>query len=754
MMSPAAAPTAGGSISPSNPKARLHSGEIQRSINHTEKLLEDIWKLDDYSIGDFLATMLNHSEHLSALSWKVLSLWLGGHTKQGTRPAEIVDAMYCQQFSYTHVDRQVCMASFNSLYVPEQLALARSVGATSFLPPVVDTLTRSQLKVLYNAREGIEEWAARLVLWFINCEATELEQSLEPAEAPTWSQIEDFLLEKEWPTMKSKAPIIWKSIGRQNTQMERSASNSSSSSESSGDSEPNGLSPVERAKNKAMEQAEMHRDLTVDTLYNAIDEEHRAKIGTATILRILTKHVDSLKSLWKAVELLFQDPDFCAVLCLCLRKTRVLSMGTSGINEAVVSGASDVLDDLCQQAGMEPEWFDFLLMLVKGDQLTVDRLRKAINYLDQEESIYHSKSWAIPLIQPWHMGWAYRKSIFQIHWFELTGKDTLGFRRAVGILGRNPNPANYYPTEDAVVTVFETMVLSAARVLLRQEHGMIECTATNSKGFQLLEELECYFDPDGPLCNMEYLSSLACKIYNNYMTTKAYHSALSDLSTPAQPSAVDIQQVLRSKMEKQLQDSKISAPTLATTSDQATNALEFIEFTAAMQEGNTGRLYKVIDTLVFAFWGSKSTNYGSELLEMACNMHYEYPKALKQAIMNNYLVNPSGLPGKWQARDFLQEHFNKDIKTIYNKKGTGFDDRSMWESISLNIPGFSLVKDLFLKVFHLAETGKRRTLAQQHQDMNVLAAHFEQENFFQFVPGQSQPYQALDIIAAGHTQLD
>ncbi|EUC59841.1 hypothetical protein RSOL_325590, partial [Rhizoctonia solani AG-3 Rhs1AP] len=298
-----------------------------------------------------------------------------------------------------------------------------------------------------------------------------------------------------------------------------------------------------------------HRDLTVDTLYNAIDEEHRAKIGTATILRILTKHVDSLKSLRKAVELLFQDPDFCAVLRLRLRKTRVLSMGTSGINEAVVSGASDVLDDLFE-----------------GNQLMVDCLRKAINYLDQEESIYHSKSWAIPLIQPWHMGWAYLKSIFQIHWFELTGKDTLGFRRAVGILGRNPNPADYYPAEDAVVTVFETMVLSAARVLLRQEHGTIERTATNSKGFQLLEELERYFDPDGPLCNMEYLSSLARKIYNNYMTTKAYHSALSDLSTPAQPSAVDIRQVLRSKMEKQLQDSKISAPTLATTSDQATSS--------------------------------------------------------------------------------------------------------------------------------------------------------------------------------------
>lgn len=69
------------------------------------------------------------------------------------------------------------------------------------------------------------------------------------------------------------------------------------------------------------------------------------------------------------------------------------------------------------------------------------------------------------MIQPWHMGWAYLKALVQTHWFEPTGKDTLGLRRAVRVLGRNLNAekGEYYPTENAVVTVFETMVLSAAR---------------------------------------------------------------------------------------------------------------------------------------------------------------------------------------------------------------------------------------------------------------------------------------------------
>ncbi|EUC54413.1 hypothetical protein RSOL_047140 [Rhizoctonia solani AG-3 Rhs1AP] len=500
------------------------------------------------------------------------------------------------------------------------------------------------------------------------------------------------------------------------------------------------------------------RNLTVEALYKEIDGEHRAKIGTATIMRILVKHIGGLHSLRKLVEQLYKDPTICALRRLWLRKTRVLSYGTSGINEALVEGASDVLDDLCEQSGMDPEWFEILLILVGSDQLTVDRIRKAINHLDQEESIYHSKSWAVPLIQPWHMGWAYLKSIFRIHWFEATGKSTLGFRRSSGVLGRNPNPEDYYSAEDAVVTVFETMVLSAARYVLL-----------------LLSILERYFNPDGPLCDMQYFSSLARRIYDEYMTTDAYHSALSD-PTSTEPSAADIKHILKLEMQKIRQNldksegflagsrhtgSTEDAPTLL-TGDQALangklfmrDTLEFIEFTSAMEEGDTGRLFKVMDTILFSFWGSKSTNYGSELLEMVCKMLYEYPAPLKEAILNNYLVNPLGLPGKWQAGDFLQEHFNKDIKRIFDHKSAGFDDKFMRESISLNIPGFSQAKDQLLEILHLARTGKRRTDAKKHQDINVLGAHFEDEHLFDFTPGRTQPYQAVDMVATGKTRME
>lgn len=129
-------------------------------------------------------------------------------------------------------------------------------------------------------------------------------------------------------------------------------------------------------------EARLRQNLTLDELYNNIDKDHRAKVGTATIMRILTKNIPSIASLQQPVEKLFLDPEYCAQHRLRLRKTRIHPMGTSGINEATTEGVSAVLDDLVQQTGMKPDWFNDLLILVGGDQLSIDRIRKAVYYLE------------------------------------------------------------------------------------------------------------------------------------------------------------------------------------------------------------------------------------------------------------------------------------------------------------------------------------------------------------------------------------
>jgi hypothetical protein len=146
-------------------------------------------------------------------------------------------------------------------------------------------------------------------------------------------------------------------------------------------------------------------------------------------------------------------------------------------------------------------------------------------------------------------------------------------------------------------------------------------------------------------------------------------------------------------------------------------------------------------------------NYGAELLEIACNFKYEYPPDLREAIINNYLVNPSGLPGHWQAGDLLQEHHNLKIKTIFNSKNSDFDDPFLRESISLNVTGFSKVEESLMEHLDLTRTDKRHAAAKRRGDINVLGTHFEKENILGFVPNRSQPYEVADMIGVGYSRL-
>lgn len=122
---------------------------------------------------------------------------------------------------------------------------------------------------------------------------------------------------------------------------------------------------------------------------------------------------------------------------------------------------------------------------------------------------------------------------------------------------------------------------------------------------------------------MGQLKSLGGMIYDEYMTTKAYHAALSDPASSLQPSAKDIEHILSHNILRQqeiLAEASETQPAHASrrrnapldaleepasilTGDQVLangklfmrDALEFVEFTSAMEDGNTGRLCKVMD---------------------------------------------------------------------------------------------------------------------------------------------------------------
>ncbi|KAJ7605580.1 hypothetical protein FB45DRAFT_702658, partial [Roridomyces roridus] len=112
--------------------------------------------------------------------------------------------------------------------------------------------------------------------------------------------------------------------------------------------------------------------------------------------------------------------------------------------------------------------------------------------------------------------------------------------------------------------------------------------------------------------------------------------------------------------------------------------LLYRELTCAVKEGDTGRILEALKLLIFIFAGANKQNYTTAFMEIYCMFRYEASPSLKNAILDNWLVNTTGQPGKFLEDDHLQEHhirlltdmmsgnMYRDEKLHYFKSGRDF----------------------------------------------------------------------------------
>ncbi|KDN33032.1 hypothetical protein RSAG8_13879, partial [Rhizoctonia solani AG-8 WAC10335] len=299
--------------------------------------------------------------------------------------------------------------------------------------------------------------------------------------------------------------------------------------------------------------------------------------------------------------------------------------------------------------------------VIGGDQLSIDRLHKAKRCKSAEQSAYESRSWILPIIQLWHMKLAYLRSIFRVHWFDSVRTHLLGLHHGAEALGRQVNPAvnDFYACHNVVKTVYEAMVLTATFIILQEESGK-----TSTDHNHMTDQLAAFFAAGGPFDRYSFaqLEGLATRVYSRFMTREAYSKTLS------LPATIDkdyiyltvrraLDRVSATETNPPAGTEHIpSTPTshyIYPNADQMLgnlvllmrDAFLYLEFASAIPEGDVGRVMEVVKMLRFSFWGSKAANYGRELLEMACQFKFEYPEALKTAILvDSFVVMTSRIP--------------------------------------------------------------------------------------------------------------
>lgn len=209
----------------------------------------------------------------------------------------------------------------------------------------------------------------------------------------------------------------------------------------------------------------VRNDLTVEMLRDDINWPHIEGVGAATVLRIWIKHIPGLKKFQPSVMHLFLET--YSKHLLRLRKSEIHPMRTTNIKESTTTGVASVLMNLVLgQLGVVVSWLNGYLVMVCGDQLSIDRLRKIKLYTAKTDTPYDRHDWVLPIIQLWHMKWALQKCIFRLHWADKVGKTIFGLRHDAELFSRgkfNPVKCDFYPAHHILKDQFDALVLDALR---------------------------------------------------------------------------------------------------------------------------------------------------------------------------------------------------------------------------------------------------------------------------------------------------
>jgi hypothetical protein len=205
--------------------------------------------------------------------------------------------------------------------------------------------------------------------------------------------------------------------------------------------------------------------MTVEALHKDINWKHIDAIGAATLLRVWAHHIPALRHFQPQVRKLFKED--LAIRRLRLRKSQIIPMRPTGIDESTSAGILDVLRNLVLgQLEILPEWLQDWVIFVCGDQMTIDRLRKMKMYSAKTDTAYERHDWVLPVIQLWHLKWNWLKAIFRLHWEKEIGKDVHGLRHDVNLLRRekfNPDKCDFYQGHHIIEDRFDALALEALR---------------------------------------------------------------------------------------------------------------------------------------------------------------------------------------------------------------------------------------------------------------------------------------------------
>ncbi|KAH9853977.1 hypothetical protein C2E23DRAFT_884097 [Lenzites betulinus] len=113
-------------------------------------------------------------------------------------------------------------------------------------------------------------------------------------------------------------------------------------------------------------------------------------------------------------------------------------------------------------------------------------------------------------------------------------------------------------------------------------------------------------------------------------------------------------------------------------------------FANSIKAGKSDHLVTVLKLWALGFRAMGRTKYAHELLHLIHNITHLWPAELRNIVMRNWLINPTGHVDSFIPVDLLQEHLNFWIKVIYLAHGSN----ASWEWLEMISPCIDILRQL------------------------------------------------------------
>ncbi|KAJ7764572.1 hypothetical protein DFH07DRAFT_867253 [Mycena maculata] len=310
-----------------------------------------------------------------------------------------------------------------------------------------------------------------------------------------------------------------------------------------------------------------------------------------------------------------------------LHKTPLHPLPAWNIDESMIIGNTEVADAIYEKLEVKglSHW-KWIVKILGGDQLSIARLQSLLNIHAGHEGGYSGFSWGVWMPCLFHGKIADMHGFFVTHW----GVPHRGTR--------NPGSLSFHNTHlhgsPILLTPLPPFRVCRDLVFVSLYARILHCLLLVSKKSTLE-------DCADSITSFAQLESYATRIQTEYANAETGAKGVPPRDEIFENASLLLRDAINSR-----------------------------EFMDSFEAGDSRRIILVVKLLALSFRGNGRSKYAYEMLHLIHNLTHVWPKPIRDIVLNNWLVNPTGNPFSWVEVDLMQEHMNYWIKTIYQAHGS------------------------------------------------------------------------------------